>query len=180
MISTSSPPQETVAFAKRMGGQATAPARLLSSLHTSPDRPLDVDNGGCNPPLPSLRGSNCKLTPSRIAVRLLQSSGRNLCPLTSSILPSTGRIAQPKCARSLASVEGRDAQDTMLRMAQHYDRLATTAEQRTKEERRLKRARHPKLIPRPNLIRYLRGGSPLKMPIQPESTRSISPVENLD
>jgi hypothetical protein len=28
------------------------------------------------------------------------------------------------------SVDGRDAQETMLRMAQHYDRLATKAEER--------------------------------------------------
>ena len=32
-----------------------------------------------------------------------------------------------------ASVEGRDAQETMLRMAQHYDRLATRAAEPPKE-----------------------------------------------
>ena len=36
--------------------------------------------------------------------------------------------------RALAgTVDGRDAHDTMLRMAQHYDRLATRAEQRARE-----------------------------------------------
>ena len=33
------------------------------------------------------------------------------------------------------SVDGRDAQETMLRMAQHYDRLATKAEEQSQTPR---------------------------------------------
>ena len=98
-------------------------------------RPLHVNNGGSQPAPAQLQNSNYALVRESVQFQshcdgCRENLGRNPLPSYFVYTSEHWRQRADEMRVLAKNVDGDEAQETMLRMAQHYDRLAAKADER--------------------------------------------------